>query len=279
MLNLHSDDYQDKYNSIIKDKIEPEYLKKFKEYLPNVRIIFNDEEPVGWFHLSVPENAWYSGFVFIYIFQEYRRLGIGTEIYKKAEQSLKKAGCNWWSSYPESDIADKFALSVGFDYTNSNAYMVHDGNIVSSSEEGIRQCTVQDYPEAPDIWSREYAAMHNRIGLVYHKKELNEEENKERYEEFLRDINNYYVLESQGKIVGVGSIFSDNSGIGSLAVDFKYKGKGFGTRLAAFLTNECIRRGCHAPCLYCEAKNNDAMHIYKKIGYTEESCESVAFKN
>ena len=67
--------------------------------------------------------------------------------------------------------------------------------------------------------------------------------------------------------------------IGSVAIDRSYAGQGYGTRLTAFLTNECIRRGNNSPCLYCESGNEDAIHVYKKLGYVEISRESVAIKN
>ncbi|MBD5459510.1 MAG: GNAT family N-acetyltransferase, partial [Lachnospiraceae bacterium] len=78
---------------------------------------------------------------------------------------------------------------------------------------------------------------------------------------------------------GIGSLFDDHSGIGSIAVDSAYSGRGYGTRLAIFLTNECMRRGCPRPCIYCENGNDNAMHIYKKIGYVEQNRETVAIKN
>lgn len=114
-------------------------------------------------------------------------------------------GCNWWSSYPESETADKFAMSVGFDYTNTNSCLVHDGNGIAASAEGIRVCRLEDYPTALDIWSREYAAMHIRIGLSYEKKELSPAERKEEYESFCENLSNYFVLEVDQKIVGMGS--------------------------------------------------------------------------
>lgn len=275
---LHTEEYNEEYYDLITQN-SPGYLHKFHEYLPNIRLIYNENELVGWMHLNVPCVALYSGFIFIYIFEKHRRLGIGTAIYRKAERLLAETRCNWWSSYPESDEANLFALSVGFDYTNTNSFMVHDGRTVDYSALGIRSCAPEDYPEAPDIWKREYAAMHIRIGLPYHAKVLTEEEEKERREDFIKNIHNYYVLEVNGEIIGVGCLFSDNSGIGSLAIDRRYVGNGYGTRLAAFLTNECVRRGCRFPRLYCESKNDDAMHIYKKIGYVEKSCETVAIKN
>lgn len=152
-------------------------------------------------------------------------------------------------------------------------------NTYSASVEGIRQCRIDDYPTAPDIWSREYADMHIRIGLPYKRHELTEEERKEGYDEFIRAISDSYVLEIDGKIIGFGTLFSDNSGIGAVAVDRAYAGHGYGTRLSAFLTNECIRRGNKAPCLYCESGNDDAMHVYQKIGYVEVSRETVTLKS
>ena len=146
-------------------------------------------------------------------------------------------------------------------------------------ETGIRQAKSEDYPTAPDIWGKEYTAMHKRLGLPFEQKEMTEEECKEDFKIFLQMLNLYFVMEVDGLIVGMGTLFDDDSGIGGLAVDEAYAGKGYGTRIAAFLTNECIRRGCHNPCLYCETGNDNAMHIYKKIGYVEKSRESVAFKN
>lgn len=46
----------------------------------------------------------------------------------------------------------------------------------------------------------------------------------------------------------------------------------------AYLTRESIRRGCPHPCLYCEAGNDDALHVYEKLGYRIESSETVAVK-
>ena len=215
----------------------------------------------------------------MYVKPEYRRQGIGTYAYRQAEIKLKEFGGNWWSSYPELEAADRFAMHVGFDYTNTNSYLVYDGRSLTVDETGIRLAKSEDYPTAPDIWGKEYAAMHKRLGLPFEQKEMTEEERKEDFKIFLQMLNLYFVMEVDGIIVGMGTLFDDDSGIGGLAVDEAYAGKGYGTRIAAFLTNECIRRGCPNPCLYCETGNDNAMHIYKKIGYVEKSRESVAVKN
>ena len=249
----------------------------FKE--ETIQLIYKQDTLVGWIHLHIPEVFIHSGFVFVYVKPKYRRQGIGTYAYRQAEKKLKEFGGNWWSSYPELEAADRFAMHVGFDYTNTNSYLVHDGRSLTVDETGIRQAKSEDYPTAPDIWGKEYATMHKRLGLPFEQKKMTEEERKEDFKIFLQMLNLYFVMEVDGIIVGMGTLFDDDSGIGGLAVDEAYAGKGYGTRIAAFLTNECIRRGCPNPCLYCETGNDNAMHIYKKIGYVEKSRESVAVKN
>ena len=273
-----------KYSGNDKNKVsaitEESYYSIFQTYAEDtLSLIYEDDILVGWVHLWLPAVIMHSGFVFIYIASEYRRKGIGTCVYRQVEEKLKAVGCNWWSSYPESEAADRFAISVGFDYTNTNSYLVYDGREIEASTDGIRTCCIEDYPTAPNIWSKEYADMHLRLGLPYKQRELTADEEKEGYDYFCKNLNNQFVIEAEGKIVGTGTLFDDNSGIGSLAVDSAYVGKGYGTRLAKYLTVQCIERGCANPCLYCETGNDNAMHIYKKIGYVEQNRESVAIKN
>ncbi len=259
---------------------DEQYRGKLKEFNEStVKGILQNGSLVGWMHIYIPQESLYSGFLFIYIAPEYRRRGIASAVYRMAEEQFAKVGCNWWSSYPESDVADAFAVEVGFSYTNTNSYMVFGGTAPTADFAGIRRCTPEDYPVAPDIWSKEYAEMHKRLGLPVERRTLSEKEREEEHSDFIQNINNYFVIEENGNIVGVGTLFDDNSGIGSLAVDSAYGGKGYGFRLACFLTHECIRRGNNKPCLYCESGNDNALHIYKKLGYIEESRESVAFKD
>lgn len=263
----------------IKRITEQDYYDIFLEYSSsNVELIIVEGITVGWVYLSVPESSLYSGFIFIYISTEHRRKGIGTYVYRIAEKQLKECGCNWWSSYPESKVSDEFALSVGFDYTSTNSYLTYEDGFTDVDTDGIRICRSDDYSAAMSIWSNEYADMHIKMGLPHKKKELTDKEQQEEYEDFCKNVNDYFVIEEDKKVVGMGRLFSDNSGIGSLAVDSQYSGKGYGTRLALFLTNECMRRGRQSPCIYCETKNENAMHIYRKIGYVERSRESVALK-
>ena len=264
---------------IIRRITEEPYFKSFLDFSKNkIQIIMLGSNAVGWLFCSIPESPIYDGQIFIYITPEYRRIGMGTEIYLQAVNSFITIGCNWWTSYPASDITDMFVKAVGFDQISTNLYMEHDSQLFSASEEGIRMCRPEDYPTAMEIWLNEYAEMHRRIGLPYENRVLTEEERKEERDDFINNINRSFVIEQNTKIVGYGTLFDDNSGIGSIAVDRNYAGRGYGTRLSAFLTNESIRRGCKTPCLYCELGNNDALHVYQKIGYHEIKRETVAVK-
>lgn len=272
-----------KYDSLMKNKLldvtESNYRKNLIECPENdLNIVLIDNTVVGWMELYIPDKKLYSAYIFIYIAPEYRRKGIGSYVYRAAEIKLNHFGGNWWSSYPESSIANNFAISVGFDYTNTNSFMLHNGNTINTSNKGIRSCVKEDYLSVSNIWSREYAKMHARLGIQRKSAERTETDFAEGYSDFCINIDNYFVLESNGVIVGMGSIFEDNSGIGSLAVEHNHSGKGYGTKLATFLTNECIKRGCESPKLYCESGNDNAMHIYKKIGYVEINRESIAVK-
>ncbi len=136
----------------LSDITEEFYIDKFREFSNKaIQCIMLDDAYVGWVHTDVPSNSLYSGFVFIYINPNYRRKGIATKVYRMAEKEFLEAGCNWWSSCPEYDVADKFAMSVGFTYTNTNSHMVFSGSISQPVDDDIRACRPDDYPVAPDI--------------------------------------------------------------------------------------------------------------------------------
>lgn len=266
----------DKHDDIIKIT-ESSYLDIFNECSSDsVKIIYQNNIPVGWLKFEIPESSLYDGFIFIYISPTYRRKGIGSYVYKEMIKEFQTIGCDWWSSYPALDAAEKFASSVGFDVITTNSELEHNGSLIPANTYGIRMCTVEDYPAVPNLWSIEYRRMHTELGYPLDETLLNDEERREQFEDFCQNINNYFVLEAEGKMIGMGCLFSNNSGIGSLAVYHKFSGKGYGTKLAMFLTNECIRRGNPHPVLSCEGGNDNALHIYKKIGYSITKTESVA---
>lgn len=258
----------------------PAYRNLLREYHPSTLFVAEQGgEIVGWMHLSIPDSRIYDCFLFIYVEESRRRNGIGKALYRQAEPQMLASGCGWWTSYPPSAAADKFAMAMGFDYTNTNSHLVYSGGLHNASAEGIRPYRDSDWPAAPDIWSREYAAMHIRLGLPWDQQaKPTPEEREESRRRYREDAHLFYVLEADGEIVGIGGLFHEEDGIGMVAVDGAHTNKGYGRRLVSFLTDEAIRRGHPRPAMYCEAGNDNAMHLYLSLGYRIENSETVAIK-
>lgn len=265
---------------------EPGQRGKLDEYASEPEKLFaleRDGEAVGWMHLHIPDEAKYSAFVYIYVAPAHRRQGIGREVYREAEKKICSSGCDWWSSYPPSEASDAFCRNVGFTYTNTNHYMVWHGDarMLDLPADGIRPIEERDIPDGPGIWSREYARMHRELGIPYDETVPTPEQ----IEHDRREIrahperwSNVFLLDENGIPAAYGAVFSDGDGIGAVAVDYAHRNRGYGTRMTAFLTRECIRRGHVHPFLYCEAGNDAALHVYEKLGYRIESSETVAVK-
>lgn len=263
---------------------EPGQRGKLDEYAAEPEKLFaleKDGKTVGWMHLHIPDEAKYSAFVYIYIVPAYRRQGIGREVYREAEKRIRSSGCDWWSSYPPSEAADAFCRAVGFTYTNTNHYMVWrgDARMLDLPADGIRPIEERDIPDGPGIWSREYARMHRELGIPYDETVLTQEQiesDRREIREHPERWENVFLLDEGSVPVAYGTVFEDGDGVGSVAVDCAHRNRGYGTRMTAFLTRECIRRGHAHPFLYCEAGNDAALHVYEKLGYRIESSETVA---
>lgn len=259
------------------------YIRKLKEeYADGTVYAVCDDACVGWCHLDIPDQTIWDCFVVVYVAPAYRKRGYGTMIYRWAEEKMLESGCSWWSSYAPDAAADRFALSVGFDYTNHNSYMEYrdPGEIeepLLPDGAVIRPYRPSDYPAAPDIWSREYTRMHRELGLPYAPKEKTEDEKEQ--ERQLYEGEHYYIMEYAGKTVGIGGLFGDASGIGMLAVDSAYQGRGLGSCMTRFLLCRSREKGTAHPCIYCETNNLPAMHVYRKAGFTEIERESTAIKS
>ncbi|MBQ4605462.1 MAG: GNAT family N-acetyltransferase [Clostridia bacterium] len=239
-------------------------------------LVYKESTPVGWLYMNLPDNKQYDVYVFVYVAPVWRRQGIGTEIFRYTKTKMEGYTGGWWVMYPEMEAADPFARRMGAEFVNSNYHMVYAGGCPELLTEGIRPYHEEtDFPAAPEIWNREYANLHKRLGLPDVEPEILTEDDRNDYREFAEVT---YVIEEDHKIVGIGGLFSEGDGIGMLAVDAAYTGKGLGTRLAVFLTEESIRRGYSNPHLYCEDGNDNALHIYEKIGYRKEYCEKWAMR-
>lgn len=223
-----------------------------------------DGAVAGWSYTNIRSEKGMMSFVAVYVSEEFRCRSIGTALYREAEARCIEVGCEeLFSSYYESS-AVKFADKLEFSYSNSASRMEYNGGLLHEASCAIRKCCDDDYYLFDDIWSRRMFEMHKRIGLPITEPVTPNEEFRQQYRD---DADNMFVLEDEGKIVAVGGLMGDS--IGCLAVELDMNNRGYGTALAVFLTNVIIRRGNKTAYLTCETGNDNACHVYEKIGYKE----------
>jgi ribosomal protein S18 acetylase RimI-like enzyme len=200
--------------------------------------------------------------VFIYISPKYRRKGIGAALCCEAEKQCREKGeKEMWGYYYDIELVGGFTDKLGFYSTSSSIDMEYADGILPENEKAknIRKCGEEDYIRCQYLWNKGYYELQLRIGN-------SDASMLEPKEDFDKDTaENWYVLEENGQIVGCGCI--NENEITALAVDTEVNNKGYGTVLTIFLTNEILRRGNAKARLCVESKNENARHIYEKIGY------------
>jgi len=206
--------------------------------------------------------------IFVYVLPKYRRRGIGTALYNKAEKEAREANCRGvWSTYYNRTESDDFVNKVGVTQIKGNDFMKYDGDILPEKDYLIRTYKAADFDEYNYITSRAWHELRVRTGEPDSK--IIEPPEEERLRSC--DDDTCYVLEDGGRIVGGGSFFCDNDGkyhIDAICVDVQLYNRGYGRALAVFLTNEILRRGNNAAYLSVEHGNHNARYIYESIGYT-----------
>lgn len=200
---------------------------------------------------------------FLFVNPEYRRRGIGSALWSKiVEICREKSEQEIWGMYYEK-VGRDFASKIGCYYTSSSVFMEYSGGCLAGQNKAkdIRKCRAEDFSCCQLLWNKGFYETQVRIGNPRAKMYVSTSEDEEN---FVKNLDNSYVVEADGCIVGYGTIDGDK--IGALAVDTEMGNKGFGTALMVFMTNEILKRGNKIAGLWCEAKNANARHVYKKSG-------------
>lgn len=251
-------------------------MDRYHEYEEKDRhVILNNDRIIGWYILYKPEETIQSGYIYIYLKPEYRRRGIGQKIYYHCVPELTSAADSWWTDYAESEGSDAFCRYVGFDEINANCLLKYDGKYEEVDHSCIRKYHDGDFEAASGIWDREYNRMKQEIGEESSEHSNDREARRRIYH---RNRDNIFVAEADGKVIGCGQLFEDNTGIGSLAVDREYQNQGYGRKILSYLVRECIRHGNEHPLLYCEPKNAKAMNLYLSSGFQVIRTDHYAVK-
>ena len=213
---------------------------------------------------------------FIYVSPDYRRRKIGTALCHEAEKRFREQTDikEMWGFYYDFETI-KFIDKLGFYFTTSTLEMEYRGPLLPEQKrEMIRKCKEEDFLRCCHIWDK--GCHETRVNDGY-PDSVQEGPTGEKRRQFADSLDDSYVLEENGKIVGTGCIAWNNY-IGSLAVEKESANKGYGTALAVFMTNEILRRGHGFAGVSCGAKNSNARHIYDKIGYKITETLYASFK-
>jgi len=205
--------------------------------------------------------------VFVFVLPDYRRRGIGSALYDKAEKEARAADCrSVWSTYYDVENAAGFVGKVGVTQIKGNDFMVYTGELIPENDTLIRPYRDEDFSRYSRITSRAWHELRVRTGDTCSK--IIEPTDEERQKN--RDSDSCYVIEDAGRVVGGGSFALGEDGnyhIDAICVDTEFYNRGYGKALAIFLTNEILRRGKSAAYLNVEHGNHNAKHIYESIGY------------
>jgi GNAT superfamily N-acetyltransferase len=142
----------------------------------------------------------------IFVRKEYRRMGIGTELMKKANQILSQ---NEAVERSRSVCMDGDRSSLQFLYKNgyyisySSYMMVREGEPFSERNINVRQYEDDDYLVCQSISEIAFYKMHEHVGILpswYFPPNVRERKS------FVEDRNNRFVMLTDGEIVAVGVI-------------------------------------------------------------------------
>jgi len=249
-------------DNMVKGKHEEEYLDddRFK----HITVAKYDNTVAGFLYISIYYGQ---AQIFVYVLPEYRRRGIGTVLYNKAEKEARETGCrDIWSTYYNKEDGDGFVNKIGAAQIKGNDFMKYDGGLLPEKDFFIRAYKSEDFERYAYINSRAWHDLRIKTGDTESK--IIEPTEEERQKS--KDNDNCYILEDGGQIAGFGNIDCDNAGnyhINAVCVDVELYNRGYGRALTVFLTNEILRRGKNAAYLTVEQGNINAKHIYETVGY------------
>jgi len=241
---------------------------RYEEYLDRSRhdclTVAEYENHVAGFSFAYVFSG--QSFIFAFVSPKYRRLGVGTALYREAERKAREGGCeSAWSTFYNRDEGEGFARKVGTDQIKGNDYMKYAGGFSPSEDIRIRKYKDDDFLRCFYIGAYAWHDLRVRTGDRDSKPHLSDRQREESREQYARDADSMYVLEEDGQIVGFGSISGNE--IDAVCVDMAQYNRGFGRAISIFLTNEILRRGNESANLWCEHGNDNARHIYSSIGY------------
>lgn len=215
------------------------------------------------------------GFLYVYIFPQYRNCGYGKAAAGLSERRLDASKLKDITTCYDvnSETARKFAEACGFEKEFSSAYMEYTGGPFEEAALPIRQYRDEDYAQAQKLSAEAFHKM--RVGTGCFPNSAPAKPSAEMRRRWADTAEGRYVYVLEDEIVGYGYI--DGGELSSVAIKIARQGEGLGRGFVQFLVNRLLEKGCGKPYLYCVV-GNKARYLYESLGFREAACNEYAKK-
>ena len=273
------------------DKMTIEKIQLASEYLPYINvedadaefyeaISENDEDIYAIYYMNevvglsnIIDDVW--GFLYIYIFPQYRRKGYGKAAVKLSEEHMNSSRLKGITTcyLANSEGACEFAKACGYSKEFSSAYMKYDKGPFEEKILPVRQYKDEDFTEAQALNAEAFHKM--RLDTGYFPNSVQEAPSVEMRKFWEDTADERYVYIEGSEIIGYAHL--DGAELAEVSIKISKQGKGIGTEFIKFLVNKLLEKEHNEPVLYCVV-GNKARHLYERIGFKEVTCNEYAKK-
>lgn len=263
IIEEYKSDYLAKIELLIADD---DYLRKdiiecLEEHPEFAIIAKKDNELVG---VGTFDSVNRKSAVIVYVKPSMREEGIGSELLRNLERSMKNTGieeivCN----YKFNESIQQFLYNRGYEHWFDSNYMIFSGTSFIVDDFGITNYKDDDYIACEKIVSEAFHKMRLFVGM---ESKLDKPSEKQRLW-YQKNADNNFVLKEQGRIVAVARL--DENEIDAVAVDINEHGKGYGKKMVKYVINILLERGNKSIVLWA-VEGNPAKYLYEKLGFKTE---------
>ena len=189
------------------------------------------------------------GFLYVYVFPEFRGHGYGTLAAREAEEQMQSES-RWkiTTAYDShNDVARKLAEKCGFQKKFASAIMKYQGGKFEEKPLPIRKYRDEDFVAAFTLEDEAFHKMRLESGSFPDSKLSEPSDDMKNF--YAEHAENEYVLLQGDEIIGFAQI--DGAELSSVSIKLTHQGKGLGKEFTKFLVNRILEQGGETPYLYC----------------------------
>lgn len=257
---------------ILRDEVDAEFYKEVSKNGDGIYGICAEGEMVGLAYFP----GFSDGFLYVYIFPEYRHRGYGYLAVCALEKYAQSLGYQMFATAydKKNKVAVKLAGKCGFAPRFSTSIMKYKGEAFELPALPIRNHRDEDFIEAYTMSAEAFHKMRVETGHDPDSVPYVPGEEERRHAMETADQRYVYVLDDE--IVGCACL--DGAEIDNVSIKITHQGKGLGRMLVKYLVNRILEQKIGEPFLYCLTVNTKARRLYDSLGFQEMVCNEYAEK-